>query len=336
LNTQLPNKVPAAPDAASGIFWCPNLVSTRDLGLQGVQAVLHLTELMKSRPSVFQRALAGKQMVMFFEKPSLRTRITFESGMVSLGGTAIFVDQSKSKLDAREKLSDIAQNLERWIDVIVLRTFAHETIEGMAQHASVPVINALSDLEHPCQALADYFTLLERFGDLRKISLAYVGDGNNVAHSLLLTCACLGSSIRIASPKGYSCNPQIVSDARKLAKLTGAQIELLTDPHAAVAGVDAVYTDAWASMGQEHESKQRAEIFPPYQVNRKLMAEAAPHAVFMHCLPAHRGEEVTDEVMDSENSVIFEQAENRLHVQKAILYLLLGGAVRLPARSAHA
>lgn len=320
----------------SGIFWYPNLVSTRDLGPQGVQAVLHLTELMKSRPSVFQRALAGKQMVMFFEKPSLRTRITFESGMVSLGGTAIFVDQSKSKLDAREKLSDIAQNLERWIDVIVLRTFAHQTIEGMAQHASVPVINALSDLEHPCQALADYFTLLERFGDLKKISLAYVGDGNNVAHSLLLTCACLGSSIKVATPKGYSCNPQLVAEARQLAKQTGAQIDILTDPHVAVSGVDAVYTDAWASMGQEHESEQRAQIFPPYQVNRKLMSEASPHAVFMHCLPAHRGEEVTDEVMDSENSVIFEQAENRLHVQKSILYLLLGGAVRLPARSAHA
>jgi ornithine carbamoyltransferase len=206
----------------------------------------------------------------------------------------------------------------------------------MAKYCSVPVINALSDLEHPCQALADYFTLSERFGDLKGITLAYVGDGNNVAHSLLLTCACLGSTIRIATPKGYSCNGQIVADARKIAKQTGAQIEFLTDPHAAVAGVDAVYTDAWASMGQEHEAAQRAEIFAPYQVNRELMAEAAPHAVFMHCLPAHRGEEVTDEVMDSDQSVIFDQAENRLHVQKSILYLLMGGAVRLPVRSAHA
>src|SRR2546423_8147336 len=226
------------------MFWCPDLISTRDLGPQGVESVLHLAELMKARPSVFQRALARKQMVMFVEKPSLRTRLTFESGMAGLGGTAMFVDQSRSKLDAREKLSDIAQNLERWIDVIVLRTFAHETIEGMARHASVPVINALSDLEHPCQALADYLTLQERFGDLKKIPLAYVGDGNNVAHSLLLTCACLGSSIRIATPKGYAPNPQIVADARKLAKQTGARIELLTDPHAAVTGVDAVYTDA--------------------------------------------------------------------------------------------
>jgi len=338
LNSPLQNRVPvpAVPETFPGTFWCPDLVSTRDLGPPGVQAVLHLAELMKSRPSVFQRSLAGKQMVMFFEKPSLRTRLTFEAGMTSLGGTAMFVDQSQSRLDARETLSDIAHNLERWVDVIVLRTFAQETIEGMARYAAVPVINALSDLEHPCQALADYFTLQERFGNLQKISLAYVGDGNNVAHSLMLTCACLGSSIRIATPKGYAPNPLMVADARKIAKHTGAQIELLTDPHAAVAGADAVYTDAWASMGQEHEAAQRAEIFRPYQVNHELMTEAAPHAAFMHCLPAHRGEEVTNEVMDSDNSVIFEQAENRLHVQKSILYLLLGGAVRLPVRSAHA
>lgn len=336
LNNALQSRTPVAPETFPGVFWCPDLVSTRDLGPQGVEAVLHLAELMKSRPSVFQRSLAGRQMVMFFEKPSLRTRLTFESGMTSLGGTAMFVDQSYGRLDARETLSDIAHNLERWVDVIVLRTFAHETIDQMAHYASVPVINALSDLEHPCQALADYFTLQERFGDLKNTCLAYVGDGNNVAHSLLLTCACVGSSIRIATPKGYEPNAKIVADARKIAKLTGAQIELLTDPRAAVAGVDAVYTDAWASMGQEGEAELRAGIFPPYQVNAKLMAEAAPHAVFMHCLPAHRGEEVTNEVMDSEPSVIFEQAENRLHVQKSILYLLLGGGVRLPVRSAHA
>ncbi len=336
LNTQFQTRTPITPATFPGIFWCPDLISTRDLGPQGVEAVLHLAELMKSRPSVFQRALAGKQMVMFFEKPSLRTRLTFEAGMAGLGGTTMFVDQTQSRLDARESLSDIAHNLERWVDVIVLRTFAQETIEGMARYASVPVINALSDLEHPCQALADYLTLQERFGDLKKITLAYVGDGNNVAHSLLLTAACLGSSVRIATPKGYEAHPKIIADARKIAKQTGARLEFLTDPHAAVAGVDAVYTDAWASMGQEHEADQRAKTFQPYQVNEALMAEAASHAAFMHCLPAHRNEEVTDAVMDSDNSVIFEQAENRLHVQKAILYLLLGGAVRLPVRSAHA
>jgi ornithine carbamoyltransferase len=336
LNSPLQSRAPVAPETFPGVFWCPDLISTRDLGPQGVEAVLHLAELMKSRPSVFQRSLAGKQMVMFFEKPSLRTRLTFEAGMSSLGGTTMFVDQTQSRLDARESLSDIAHNLERWVDVIVLRTFAQETIEGMARFASIPVINALSDLEHPCQALADYLTLQERFGNLKNITLAYVGDGNNVAHSLLLTCACLGSSIRIATPKGYEPNAKIVADARKIAKQTGAQLEFLTEPHAAVAGVDAVYTDAWASMGQEHEADERSKIFLPYQINKDLMTKAAPHAAFMHCLPAHRGEEVTNDVMDSENSVIFEQAENRLHAQKAILYLLLGGAVRLPVRSAHA
>jgi len=336
LNTPLQNRTSAPPETFPGIFWCPDVISTRDLGPQGVEAVLHLAELMKSRPSVFQRSLAGKQMVMFFEKPSLRTRLTFEAGMASLGGTTMFVDQTQNRLDARESLSDIAHNLERWVDVIVLRTFAQETIEGMARFASIPVINALSDLEHPCQALADYLTLQERFGNLKNITLAYVGDGNNVAHSLLLTCACLGSSIRVATPKGYEPNAKIVADARKLAKQTGGKMELLSDPQVAVAGADAVYTDAWASMGQEHEADQRAKIFQPYQVNARLMSLAAPHAAFMHCLPAHRGEEVTNEIMDSEDSVIFEQAENRLHAQKAILYLLLGGAVRLPVRSAHA
>jgi ornithine carbamoyltransferase len=291
---------------------------------------------MKARPKNFRSALAGKQMAMFFEKPSLRTRLTFEAGMASLGGTTFFVDQTKERLDAREKLSDIAHNLERWVDAIVLRTFDQQTIEGMAVHASVPVINALSDSEHPCQALADYFTLQERFGNLKNVSLAYVGDGNNVAHSLLLTCACLGSTIRVATPEGYGPNAQIVADAQEIAEQTGAVIDVLCDPQAAVAGVDAVYTDAWASMGQEHEAEKRARIFPPYQMNEELVAGAAPHAVFMHCLPAHRGEEITDSVMDSERSIVFEQAENRMHVQKAILYLLLGGETRLPARSAHA
>ena len=336
MNSQLGNQPQAPPAIVPGVFWCPDLISIRDLGPEGVVSVLHLAELMKLRPSVFQRALAGKQMVMFFEKPSLRTRLTFEAGMASLGGISHFVDQTSTHIDAREKLSDIAQNLERWMDVIVLRTFAQETIEDMAEHASIPVINALSDLEHPCQALADYFTLQERFGDVKNIRLSYVGDGNNVAHSLLLTCACLGSTIRVATPEGYAPSGLIVKAAREIAERTGARLELLSDPYAAVDGADAVYTDAWASMGQEHEAGQRAEIFHPYQVNRRLMAEAASHAVFMHCLPAHRGEEVSDEVMDSECSVVFEQAENRLHVQKAILYLLLGGAVRLPVRSAHA
>jgi ornithine carbamoyltransferase len=337
LNSQILNAKPGATPRAPKTFWCPDLVSTRDFGPNGVEAVLHLAGIMKSRPADFRKALAGKQVVMFFEKPSLRTRLTFETGMGSMGGNAYFVDQTHSRLDAREKLSDIAHNLERWVDGIILRTFTQETIEGMAEHASVPVINALSDLEHPCQALADYFTLQNHFGDLKNLCLAYVGDGNNVAHSLLLTAACLGSDIRIASPKGYEPNAEIVRDAQQLATQTGAVINILSDPYEAVAGVDAIYTDAWASMGQEQEAEERARIFPPYQLNQALAAAAAPHAVFMHCLPARRGEEITDEVIDSARSVVFDQAENRLHVQKSILYLLLGsGDHSLPARSAHA
>ena len=203
MNSQLLNAKQAAPAPVPKAFYCPDLVSTRDLGPEGVKTILHLAGNMKSRPSAFRKALAGKQIVMFFEKPSLRTRLTFETGIGSMGGAAYFVDQTQSRIDAREKLSDIAHNLERWVDGIVLRTFAQETIEGMAEHASVPVINALSDLEHPCQALADYFTLQNHFGDFKNLCLAYVGDGNNVAHSLLLTCACLGSNIRIATPAGY-------------------------------------------------------------------------------------------------------------------------------------
>jgi ornithine carbamoyltransferase len=313
-----------------------DLVSIADLEPSEVVTILELAGLVKARPAEFRSALSGRQMAMFFEKPSLRTRLTFEAGMAGLGGTSIFVDQTGSPLAARESLSDIAHNLERWMDVVVLRTFEHATITGMAEHAMIPVINALSDVEHPCEALADYFTLKEKFDDLRGLRLAYVGDGNNVAHSLLLTAACLGSNIIIACPPGYEPKPEIVGRALVIAARTGATIEITNDPMAAVAGADAVYTDVWASMGQEHESEQRRVIFAPYQVNESLMALAEPHAVFMHCLPAHRGEEVSAGVMDSPQSIAFDQAENRLHVQKAILLLLLGGARQFSARSAHA
>ena len=326
--------VPAIPQAAVSAIPGRDLVSIRDLSPMEVESLFHLAGRMKARPEDFRTALAGKHIAMFFEKPSLRTRLTFEAGICGLGGSVSFVDQRHERLDARETLSDIAHNVERWVSGIVLRTFAHETVEGMAEFANVPVINALSEVEHPCQALADYFTLHEKFGNLKKITLAYVGDGNNVTHSLLLTAAVLGSKIRIATPKGYGPNPQILSDAHDIAKDTGASIELMTDPHKAVRGADAVYTDAWVSMGHEHETEQRADIFPPYQVNDQLMAGAAPHAVFMHCLPAHRNEEVTDSVIDSFRSIVFDQAENRMHIQKAILAMLCG-KVRQP-RSSHA
>jgi ornithine carbamoyltransferase len=334
---QVVERTPVAPVPDVGKPALRDLVSTRDLSASEVRSVLDLAAVVKARPSDFRRTLEGKQLVMFFEKPSLRTRLTFEAGMASLGGTAFFMDQTGGRIDARESLHDIAHNVERWVDVMVLRTFAHSTVEDMAAHASIPVINALSDLEHPCQALADYSVLQERFGNVKNVTLAYIGDGNNVAHSLLLTGALLGSRVRVATPREYEPNAEILSAAQEIALETGAKLEVFTDPNRAVAGADAVYTDAWASMGQERESDARVPVFQPYQVNEKLMSKAASHAVFMHCLPAHRGQEVTDEVMDSPQSVIFDQAEGRLHVQKAILMLLLwGGASRFPVRSAHA
>jgi len=313
-----------------------DLISILDLAPHEIHALFNLTAMLKQRPADFRSALAGKQMVMFFEKPSLRTRLTFEAGMDSLGGSTFFVDQTSSRIDARESLSDIAHNLERWIDLIVLRTFKHSTVEDMAAHADVPVINALSDLEHPCQALADFFTLQERFGDLTKVHLAFVGDGNNVAHSLLLTGAALGMSVSVATPSGHGPLQSVLAAAEALAEESGAAINVVQDPREAVAGADAVYTDVWASMGQENEASSRSAAFAPYQVNAALMRDAASHALFMHCLPAHRGWEVTDDVIDSSASVVFDQAENRLHIQKAILMWLLGGIGRLPVRSAHA
>ncbi len=318
-----------------------DLVSIHDLTPAEMLSLFNLTAVLKQRPADFRGVLSGKQMVMFFEKPSLRTRITFEAGMDSLGGSTFFVDQTASRLNARESLYDIAHNLERWIDLIVLRTFSHSVVEEMATYADVPVINALSDLEHPCQALADFFTLQEHFGDLKKIHFAYVGDGNNMAHSLLLAGASVGAKVSIATPERYGLNPVIVTMAKAIAAETKATLRILTDPRKAVAGADAVYTDAWASMGHEQEAEERAAIFTPFQVNAALMQLAKPTALFMHCLPAHRGQEVTDQVIDSVNSVVFDQAENRLHIQKAILVWLLGGGVGrfqtgLHGRSAHA
>ncbi len=311
-----------APNPVPGL-WLEDLISIRDLSPADVRTVLDLADVMKARPKDFRNALTGKQLVLFFEKPSLRTRLTFESGMSSLGGTTFFVDQTRERLDAREKLSDIAHNLERWVDGIVLRTFEHTTVQHMAEHAGIPVINALSSLEHPCQALADYLTLRQKFGDLSDVHVAFIGDGNNVAHSLMLTAALLGSVFTIATPPGYEPAADVVATAQAIAAGTGASIQITHDPVAAVSGADAVYTDVWASMGQESEAAQRRTVFAPYQVNDQVMAHAAPPALFMHCLPAHRGDEVTDSVIDSARSVVFDQAENRLHVQKAILFLLL-------------
>ncbi len=314
-----------------------DLISIQDFQPDELACALELASAMKLRPADYRGTLVGKQVVLFFEKPSLRTRLTFEAGINSLGGTSFFVDQTQSRLGARESLSDVAHNLERWIDGVVLRTFSHETVTEMAQHASIPVINALSELEHPCQAMADMQTLQEHFGNLRDVRLAYVGDGNNVAHSLMLAAASLGASISVATPAGYEPHADITSAAERIAAISGSTVLVTNDAVEAVSGADAVYTDVWASMGQEAEAAERRKIFMPFQVNQKLFSQAAKHAVFMHCLPAHRGDEVTAAVIDSPRSVVFDQAENRLHIQKAIMVLLLeGGVHRFPPRSAHA
>ncbi len=315
---------PASVDVASSLIG-RDLCSIADFSSEEIQGVLRLAHRVKERPQDFRWALDAKQLVMFFEKASLRTRLTFETAINTLGGNAVFVDQTQSPLGERESLADMARNLERWVSLIVLRTYSHDTITEMAEYATVPVINALSDLEHPCQALADFLTLEERFGTVRHLNFTYVGDGNNVCHSLLLTASQLGAHCRIATPKHYAPNPAIVARAEAIAETTGASITLMQDPAEAVANADAIYTDVCTSMGSEHEATKRAPIFKPYQVNEALMARAASHAVFMHCLPAHRNAEVTDAVLDGPQSVVFDQAENRLHAQKALLLLLAGG-----------
>ncbi len=306
-----------------------DLCSVADLAVDEMAAIMELGHAVKAEPAEFRSALDAKQMVLFFEKASLRTRLTFEAGINTLGGNAIFVDQTHSPLGEREPLPDVARNLERWMNLIVLRTYAHDTITELADYAGIPVINALSDLEHPCQAIADFMTLEERFGSAEGLNFAYVGDGNNVCHSLMLTAAQLGAHCRVASPKGYQPKLDIIHKAIEISEHTGGSITLMTDPSKAVTGAHAVYTDVCTSMGSEHEATKRAPIFKPYQVNEALMAQAETDAVFMHCLPAHRNAEVTDVVLDGPQSIVFDQAENRLHAQKAIILMLLGGAKKL-------
>jgi ornithine carbamoyltransferase len=302
-----------------------DLCSIADLSSGEVRAILKLGHDVKRNPREYRHALDAKQMVLMFEKASLRTRLAFETGINTMGGNAIFVDHTASPLGEREAIADVARNVERWVDVIVLRTYAHDTITEMAANSRVPVINALSDFEHPCQALADFMTLEEHFGSAAGLNFTYVGDGNNVCHSLMLTGAQLGSNVTVATPRGYSPDIEIVTLARDIAQANSCEIRLLQDPQAAAEGADAIYTDVCVSMGFEHESTKRAPIFRPFQVNDTLMQKAAPNAVFMHCLPARRNAEVTDAVLDGPQSIVFDQAENRMHAQKALLLLLLGG-----------
>ncbi len=268
--------------------------------------------------------LAGKTLVMIFEKSSTRTRLSFEVGMYQLGGQAIFLSPRDIQLGRGETIEDTARVLSRYADAIMIRTFAHETVEAAARAADVPVINGLSDKHHPCQVLADLMTLKEKKGRLKGLTLAYVGDGNNMAHSLLEGCAKTGVSIAVATPKGYEPDEAVVAGARKAARGTGASVLLTRDPALAVRGAHAVYTDVWTSMGQEDEAARRRRAFAGYQVNAALLAAARPDAVVMHCLPAHRGEEIAADVLDGPRSVVLDQAENRLHAQKAVLLLLMG------------
>jgi ornithine carbamoyltransferase len=302
-----------------------DLVSMDDLSAEELWAVLDFARDLKRRWERADRPqpLTGRMLAMIFEKPSLRTRVTFEVAMYQLGGASIYLAPADVQLGVRETVPDAARNLERWVDVIMARTFAHQTVVDLAEHARIPVINGLSDREHPCQTLADLLTLYERFGGFKGVTLAWVGDGNNVCHSLLLGAAKVGLSVRVATPPGHAPDAAILQRAEVQARNSGATITLTMDPEEAVRGADVIYTDVWASMGQEHERAQRLQVFRPYQVNAALLRLARPEAVVMHCLPAHREEEITAEVLDGPQAIVFDQAENRLHAQKALLAMIL-------------
>jgi ornithine carbamoyltransferase len=300
-----------------------DLLRIADLATAEIEAILGLATRLKAelRARTPHPLLAGRTLAMIFEKPSLRTRVTFEVGMVQLGGAAISLAQGDIKLGEREPASDIARNLERWVDLILARTFLHHSLLDLATAARVPVINGLSDLHHPCQVLADCFTLLEHRGRIAGLRVVFVGDGNNMAHSWMDAAARLGFDFVLACPPGYEPDPGITAEA-------GSHVTITHDVDAAVRGADALYTDVWTSMGQEHEAAARRRAFKQFQVNERLVEMAGKDALVMHCLPAHRGEEITDAVIESPRSVIFDQAENRLHVQKAIMVWLSGAAAR--------
>jgi ornithine carbamoyltransferase len=304
-----------------------DLLSVADLDAADVGAIFERAADLKSEFRAAKRharlPLAGRTLAMLFQKPSLRTKVTFEAGMAQLGGHAVYLTNDVV-LGARETVRDVARNLERFVDAIVARTGPHEVVAELASHASIPVVNGLTLREHPCQALADVFTMHETFGRLAGLPVAFVGDGNNVYHSLALAGALLGMEIRLAHPAGYAPNPRIVERAASLAEQSGGRLVFSEDPQEVVRGAAVVYTDAWTSMGQEAEAEERRDAFASYQVNEALMASAGSQARVMHCLPAHRGEEITSDVMDGPASIIFEQSENRLHVQKALLVELLG------------
>lgn len=301
-----------------------DLISIYDLTSKEAQKIFATAASLKADPMKYAHSLDGCSVALIFEKPSLRTRVTFDLGATQMGASCVFLDHQGVRLGERESVKDMALNLERWVDLIVARTYSHETVIEFAAHASVPVINGLSEFSHPCQGLTDYFTLTEKVGpDLKGFKIAYVGDGNNTCHSLIFGAAKIGAHIRVGAPKGYEPDSEVLKLARKDARKTGAKIEVVNDPFEAVDGAQAVYTDVWASMGFEAETERRREIFSSFRVTRKLMTSAARGAFFMHCLPAHRGDEVDANVIDSRTSIVYDQAENRLHTQKSIMLLLV-------------
>ena len=310
-----------------------DLLSIRDLSPNQIRDLLNLACHVKADPGAYSGALYGKTLAMIFEKPSLRTRVTFDVGMEQLGGHSLYLSPEEIKLGRRESVYDIAKNLERMVQAIMIRTFAHEIVVEMAEHAAIPVINGLTDFSHPCQALADFLTMLELKGRVAGLKVAFVGDGNNVAHSLMFTAAQLGAHVNVATPPGYEPKPEAVQWACRQSTHTGGRCTVTNDPVEAVKDADVVYTDVWAGMGREAEAEQRKRVFVFYQVNAQLFRHARPDAIFLHCLPAHRGEEVTSDVIDSERSFVFQQAENRLHVQKALLLKLMAAAVAEPRSS---
>jgi ornithine carbamoyltransferase len=301
-----------------------DLISIQFLTRADIELIFEKAAAIKRNPAHFSQALAAKTLALVFEKPSLRTRVTFDVGMTSMGGNVVFLDHTETMLGERESIKDVAKNLERWVHGIVARTYKNRSVVELAEHAAIPVINGLTNLLHPCQALTDFFTIRERWGRLQDIKFAFVGDGNNTCHSLIHGAAKLGVELGVATPEGFEPNQRIVSDAEASAKQSGARIRVLNDPVEAVSNATIVYTDVWASMGHEAETEDRAAVFADYRVDSELMALARKDAIFMHCLPAHRGYEVDPNVIDSPQSIVYDQAENRLHVQKAVLYLLMG------------
>jgi len=302
-----------------------DLICLTDLTSEQIWEILDFATQLKQewRETRNKPILANKTLAMVFQKPSLRTRVSFEMAMNHLGGNAMYLSPSEIRLGARESVPDVARVLSRYVDGIMARVFSHDHILQLAEYSSVPVVNGLSDYNHPCQALADMLTIREHKSAFPNLKLAWVGDGNNVLHSLLFAASKLGMNLTAASPKGYEPLEDVVLRAQEIAKETGSSIEITNDPVEAVRDADVIYTDTWASMGQEDERKKRLQVFPPYQVNAALVSRAKPDTIVMHCLPAHRGEEITDEVADGPHSVLFDEAENRIHAQKAVLALLM-------------